>query len=87
MFPEIVVHPDKVKRGGNEDYGVGTLNNLRTEGRSCHCASDMFSNAQETVMHLCHEVVGMFVRFVIRVYTIKVNEILPDGLMSFNGKI
>ena len=48
MFPEIVVHSDKVERRGNEDYGVRTLNDLRTEGRSCRCASDMFSNARES---------------------------------------
>ena len=38
-------------------------------------------------MYLCREVVETFIRFIIRVYAIKVNEILPDGLMSLNGKI
>ena len=47
----------------------------------------MFSNAQERVTYLCREVVETFVRFVIRVYAIKVNEILPEGLMSVNDKI
>ena len=38
-------------------------------------------------MYLCREMVETFIRFVIRVYAIKVNEILPDGLMSVNDKI
>ena len=76
MFSEVVVYSDKVKRG-----------DLRTEGRWRRCASDMFSDVRERVMYLCREVVETFVRFVIRVYPIKVNEILPDGLMSLNDKI